>query len=65
MGALLSNQGDISLVMVYSQIIYNRRHSLKIGNFLSHYLDKISVYDEHPRAGHNTQHLDIRSRLIK
>ena len=29
------------------------------------YSDKISVYDKHSRAGHNTQHLDIRLRLIK
>ena len=30
----------------------------------SPYRDKISVYDKHPRAGHNTQHWDIRSRSI-
>ena len=26
----------------------------------TYYHDTISVDDEHPRAGHNTQHLDIR-----
>ena len=29
------------------------------------YRDKISAYDKHPRAGHNTQHFNIKSRLIK
>ena len=29
------------------------------------YRDKISVNDKHSRAGHNTQHLSIRSQLIK
>ena len=31
------------------------------------YRDKISVYDEHPRAGDNIQHLDIRAvnKVIK
>ena len=29
------------------------------------YRDKILVYDKHPKAGHNTQHLDIRSQIKK
>ena len=32
---------------------------------MSWYHDKLSVYDKHPRAGHNTQHLDIKLWLIK